>query len=88
MVALKDFVWEKSGGQWRTRWVPLGEGMVRWPEFFQLLARVPFPGPLSVHIEYDPGGSNKADRFEKSFLAAERDLAFLRQQLKTAGLAS
>jgi len=87
MVALKDFIWEKSGGQWRTRWVPLGEGMVRWPEFLQLLARVPFPGPVSLHIEYDPGGANKADRFEKSFLAADRDLTFIRGQLKAAGLA-
>jgi sugar phosphate isomerase/epimerase len=87
MIALKDVIWEKTGGQWRTRWVPLGEGMVRWPEFFQLLARVPFPGPISLHIEYDPGGNNKADRFEKSFLAAERDLNFIRKQLKNAGLA-
>lgn len=87
MVAVKDFVWEKSGDQWRTRWVPLGQGMVRWPEFFQLLARTPFPGPLSLHIEYDPGGNTKAERFERSFLAAERDLAFLRKQLKLAGLA-
>jgi sugar phosphate isomerase/epimerase len=85
MVALKDFVWEKTGGQWRSRWVPLGEGMVRWPEFFRLLARTPFPGPVSLHIEYDPGGANKADRFERSFLAAERDLKFVRQQLKEAG---
>src|SRR5688572_14783302 len=23
MVALKDFVWEKTGGEWRTRWVPI-----------------------------------------------------------------
>lgn len=87
MVALKDFVWERSGGQWRTRWVPLGEGMVRWREFFQLLARAPFPGPLSLHIEYDPGGSTRAERFERSFLAAERDLGFVRRHLKEAGLA-
>jgi L-ribulose-5-phosphate 3-epimerase len=40
MVAVKDFYWEKSGGQWRTRWCPLGEGMVRWPEFFKSLAGV------------------------------------------------
>lgn len=82
MVALKDFVWEKSGDGWRTRWVPLGEGMVRWPEFLRMLGKVPFAGPVSLHIEYDPGGNNKADRFEKSFLAAERDLNFLRKQLK------
>jgi L-ribulose-5-phosphate 3-epimerase len=85
MVALKDFVWEKSGGEWQTRWVPIGEGMVRWREFFQLLVRTPFPGPLSLHIEYDPGGNSKADRFERSFLAAERDLNFVRRHLKEAG---
>ncbi|MFN3648953.1 MAG: sugar phosphate isomerase/epimerase family protein [Armatimonadota bacterium] len=84
MVALKDYVWERSGGQWNTRWVPLGEGMVRWLEFFRLLARTPFPGPISLHIEYDPGGTNRADRFERSFLAAERDLGFVRKQLETA----
>lgn len=84
MVALKDFVWEKQDGGWRTRWVPLGEGMVRWREFLSLLVRTPFPGPISLHIEYDPGGSGKADRFEKSFLAAERDLKFLRKELAAA----
>jgi sugar phosphate isomerase/epimerase len=84
MIALKDFVWEKVGGQWRTRWVPLGEGMVRWPEFFRELARVKFTGPISLHIEYDPGGATKAARFENSLAAAERDLKFLRQQLSAA----
>lgn len=82
MVAIKDFVWEKSGDGWRTRWVPLGQGMVRWPEFFAMLAKVSFPGPISLHIEYDPGGGTKAQRFENSFLAAERDLKFLREQLR------
>ena len=84
MVAIKDFVWEKSGDSWRTRWVPLGQGMVRWPEFFQMLVRTPFPGPISLHIEYDPGGATKAARFENSFAAAERDLKFLRAQLAAA----
>lgn len=84
MVALKDFVWEKEGNGWRTRWVPLGEGMVDWPEFFSMLARFPFPGPMSLHIEYDPGGSTKAERADNSLAAAQRDLAFLRRQLDAA----
>jgi sugar phosphate isomerase/epimerase len=84
MVAIKDFVWEKAGSQWRTRWVPLGEGMVRWDEFFAQLAKVPFPGPISLHIEYDPGGATKAARFENSLAAAERDLRFLLQHLSPA----
>lgn len=84
MLAIKDFVWEKSGGAWRTRWVPLGEGMVRWPEFFRMLAKTSFNGPISLHIEYDPGGSTKAERFEKSMAAAARDLKFLREQIRAA----
>jgi sugar phosphate isomerase/epimerase len=88
MVAIKDFVWEKNDGQWRTRWVPLGEGMVRWNEFLPLLVRTPFNGPISLHIEYDPGGNTKPDRFEKRLAAAERDLKFLRAQLQEAQAAT
>jgi sugar phosphate isomerase/epimerase len=81
MVAIKDFVWEKTGEGWRTRWVPLGEGVVRWSEFFAMLRKIPFDGPISLHIEYDPGGASKMARFENSLAAAERDLQFLRKQL-------
>jgi len=86
MVALKDFIWEKADGKWRTRWVPLGEGMVRWDLFFKDLAQVPFHGPLSLHIEYDPGGGTRAERWEKSLLAAERDLKILRRHLDAASI--
>jgi L-ribulose-5-phosphate 3-epimerase len=89
MVAIKDYLWEKVGGAWRSRWVPLGEGMVRWPEFCALLLRASFDGPISLHIEYDPGGSTPAARLEKSLEAASRDLKFFRQQLdKAAGTAT
>jgi sugar phosphate isomerase/epimerase len=81
MVAIKDFIWEKTGEGWRTRWVPLGEGVVRWSEFFAILRKIPFDGPISLHIEYDPGGATKMARFENSLAAAERDLKFLRNQL-------
>ena len=84
MVAVKDFVWEKAGGGWRTRMCPLGEGMVRWPEFFKLLAKTTFNGPLSLHIEYDVGGKTKADRLDNALAAARKDLAFLRKQLAAA----
>lgn len=82
MVAIKDFVWEKVKGTWRTRWVPLGEGMVPFAEYIPLLLQTRFPGPLSLHIEYDPGGKTKAERFDRSFEAAARDLKFLREQLR------
>jgi L-ribulose-5-phosphate 3-epimerase len=84
MVALKDFVWEKSAGGWRSRICPLGEGMVDWPKFFALLAKISFVGPLSLHIEYDLPGKTKAARLESALAATEKDLKFLRKQLDAA----
>ncbi len=84
MAAIKDFVWEKVKGKWRTRWVPLGEGMVPFAEYFPLLLQTKFPGPITLHIEYDPGGKTKVERIDKSLEAAARDLRFLRAQLRGA----
>ncbi len=81
MVAIKDFVWEKTDGGWRTRWVPLGEGMVRWSDFIPLLRRTPLAGPISLHIEYDPGGNTRAEKIERTLQAAKRDLEVLRRLL-------
>lgn len=83
MVAVKDYVWEKTSSGWQTRWCPLGEGMVNWGEFFKLLAKFPFPGPLSVHIEYDPGGKTRVERIDNALAAATRDIAFVRKHLIT-----
>ena len=84
MVALKDFVWEKTGSGWQTRWVPLGQGQVHWSEFFKMLAKFPFPGPMSIHIEYEPGGSTKVERIDNSLAAAQQDIAFVRKHLEQA----
>ena len=84
MVAIKDFIWEKVKGQWRTRWVPLGQGMVPFEDVLAILTQLPFSGPISLHIEYDIKGKTKSARFENSLLAAEHDLQFLREQLRKA----
>ena len=84
MAALKDFVWEKAGGEWRTRWVPLGQGMVPFDDYLPLLCQTDFPGPLSLHVEYDLGGGTRTMRLERAHEAAARDLAFLRVQLRKA----
>lgn len=84
MVAIKDYIWEKTSKGWQTRWCPLGEGMVDWPEVFRQLARFPFPGPLSVHIEYNPGGSTRPERIDNSLAAAQRDITFVRKHLAEA----
>jgi sugar phosphate isomerase/epimerase len=82
MVALKDYIWEKSSKGAQTRWCPLGEGMVNWPEFFALLVKTPFAGPISIHIEYDPGGNTPATRIDNALAAAQKDVAFVRSHLE------
>jgi L-ribulose-5-phosphate 3-epimerase len=75
MVAMKDFYWEKSGGRWRPRQCPIGEGMVDWPAVFQALAAAKFTGPLSLHVEYNPPDELAAFR---------RDLAWVEKQVAAA----
>lgn len=75
MSAIKDFHWEKREGKWRTRWCPLGEGMVPWPEFFAAYAKASFTGPLSLHQEY-PGGEELS--------AVRKDLEFMRKHVEAA----
>jgi len=75
MVAMKDAYWEKSNGRWRPKWVPLGEGMVDWPEVYRNFAKVNFRGPISLHVEYPV-----KDELE----AIARDLAFMKKQVAAA----
>jgi sugar phosphate isomerase/epimerase len=75
MVAVKDFFWEKAGGKWKRTVCPLGEGMVNWPAFFQLLAAAKWAGPISLHVEHGTPG-------DPATIA--RDLAFLNRQLDAA----
>ena len=81
MVSLKDFYWEKRDGEWQIRMCPLGEGMVRFTEFFELLASIGFHGPLSVHVEYEVGGSTKSERRERTLSAIEKDYWFVKKKI-------
>ena len=75
MSALKDFYWEKSGGSWRVKWCPMGEGMVNWPKVFAGYAQAGFVGPVSIHMEYEP-----ADHFA----ALAKDAEFVKRGLDAA----
>jgi L-ribulose-5-phosphate 3-epimerase len=84
MIAVKDFVFERSGAVWRIQNVPMGQGMVNWKLFFSMLAKVDFRGPMSLHVEYDvPGASPQA--IDQNMLAAvAQDMAFIKKQLAEA----
>ncbi len=91
-IAVKDFVWTKNAKSgWREQWTPLGTGMVRFPQFFGMVAKAGFDGPLQVHFEYPLGGANDGKTTltiprEEVYAAMKRDLTTLRSYLAQAGL--
>lgn len=57
-TVIKDFVWQqRDNGRWRPQSVPLGEGMVNWDRYWELVSELGISGPISVHYEYDMGGA-------------------------------
>jgi sugar phosphate isomerase/epimerase len=74
-VSVQDFIWEKQNGRWQMTRCPLGEGMVDWPKFFQILAQANYLGPVTVEIGY-------ATKDMPSALA--KDQQFARKQVQTA----
>lgn len=83
---IKDFLWEQKAGKWQETYTPLGEGMVNFPAFFELLFDLGFEGPLSIHYEYPLGGAEHGKRAltlerKEVFQAMTQDLNTLIQLL-------
>jgi sugar phosphate isomerase/epimerase len=90
-IALKDFVWSRTKAGPRPQWCPVGEGMVNFPEFFAMVARSGFTGPVQVHYEYPLGGAQDGRTEitipkEQVFAAMKKDLAALRGWMRQAGI--
>lgn len=58
-IAVKDFIWKQGPKGWEAKWAPLGEGMVKIPQFLAMVAKSNFSGPVQVHYEYPLGGADK-----------------------------
>lgn len=54
---IKDFRWTREGNKWIEEDVPLGEGMVNFPKYFELVKLFKIAGPVSIHYEYQLGGA-------------------------------
>lgn len=89
-IALKDGKWhEPEPGRFTPVSVPLGEGMVDWHRFVELLGETAFEGAVSIHYEYplftDDGGElSDAQRTEKTVAAMGPDLETARRLLSGA----
>jgi sugar phosphate isomerase/epimerase len=75
LLAIKDMLWEKAGDQWRYRVVPVGDGIVKWPDVAAAVRQAKFNGTVSLHAEYEA-----KDRDERLRLA-KRELAELKRLL-------
>jgi L-ribulose-5-phosphate 3-epimerase len=51
-LAMKDFIWQIEGGKPQPVTVPMGEGMIDWDLFFQMVKKLGIIAPLTLHIEY------------------------------------
>jgi len=90
-IAVKDFQWTKKEGQWRIEYVPLGEGMVNFKEYFRLIKQYNVSVPISIHYEYPLGGAEHGDRTltisrEDAMAAMKRDLITLKKILTESKL--
>ena len=90
VIVIKDFRWEKVDGAWRVVNTPLGEGMVDFPRYFNLLKQYDIRRPISVHFEYDmpehQEGLSEDERVNQTIAVMKKDVNVLKGYLSEAGL--
>lgn len=88
-IVIKDFKWVKEGDEWKDKTVPLGQGMVNYDQYFNLLKELNLQFPLSLHFEYPLYKGNVSGKKEKRKAAVEtisRDVDKLKSMLEKHGL--
>jgi len=84
IVAIKDMAWEHSFDEalgkerWRTRMVPLTQGLVPWPEVFAHLDDIGFDGTVSLHSEYQGSHSWRDLTLDELLAQTREDLAYIK----------
>ncbi len=85
LVAIKDFAWKSEPGKpkavWQDVYVPLRDGIVPWPEFFERLSQTSFDGPISLHSEYQGKGSWRDLNTKELIEQTAADIAFVKAML-------
>ena len=82
-LVIKDFKWGIVNGKWKRIFTPLGEGMVDFNRYFELLKQNNINVPISIHVEYDLGGAEKGGipniSNKEVFKRIKHDLDFVRR---------
>lgn len=85
-IAIKDFKYEMKDGKLLKIGCPLGEGVVDWKKYLQLLKQYNINVPITMHFEYDLGGAENGLRtikIDKKVVldAMKKDLTLLKTWL-------
>jgi L-ribulose-5-phosphate 3-epimerase len=85
-LAIKDFRWVMKNGKLQKEGCPLGEGIVDWKKFLQLLKQYNINVPITMHFEYDLGGAengSKTIKIDKNEIIStmKKDLTLLKTWL-------
>lgn len=67
---------DKRGGYQKWDFPALGKGRINFPAIFRILQRAHYQGPLSVEIEFTPGGSKDLKEVDK---AVQESFDYLRR---------
>ena len=90
-IDIKDFKWIEKEGKIRSESVPLGQGMVNFKQYLNLLKNYNIRVPVSVHYEYPLGGAENGAtkltiRNEDVISAMRKDLLVIKKYFLDAGL--
>ena len=78
-LVIKDFRWGEADGKLREINVPVGEGVVDFQAFFDLVNELGIVGPITVHMEYPMFPENNMTMMQKK----ERAIALMRKDLES-----
>jgi sugar phosphate isomerase/epimerase len=90
-LVIKDHKWGKVNGSWRIINTPIGEGMVDFNKYFQMIKELEIGGPITIHFEY-PMTERPEEEMDKITLksqvmdAMRKDLTVLKEILTSTGL--
>lgn len=80
-IPIKDFYWKKENEKWLTQNVPLGQGMVDFKQYFELLKHYHIVKPISLHYEYPLGGAESGAT--KLSIPEQEVIKYMEADLKT-----
>jgi sugar phosphate isomerase/epimerase len=88
---IKDFRWKVNGSKIEEENVPLGQGIVDFKKYFELVKKYDITGPISIHYEYPLGGAENGETKitiprENILSAMKNDFETLKVWLKEYGL--